>query len=141
MYSSFILTRPLQNTCHNFFSHIFVSKSMHIKRFYCQGSKLSGLIWSRNIVRFVRNALGLEPKQSLDGPQESNRFHPWEESPCPDLRKRVMRIKKLVRCPVTEKDIRYTCPLSGIQTNHSKEAWEIDKNYHQNKIYEKIKES
>lgn len=118
---------------------MFASKSIHVERFYYRSFNLPNVIQSRNIVGFVRNALGLEPPPSPDAPQESNRFHPWEESPCPDLRARAMRIKKLARCPVTEKDIRYTCPISGIPTHHSREAWEMDKNYHQNKIYEKLK--
>lgn len=118
---------------------MFASKSFHLERLCYQGAKVSNLSQSRNLVGFVRNALGLEPPQSPDAPQESNRFHPWEESPCTDLRERAMRIKSLAHCPVTGKDIQYTCPLSGIPTHHSREAWEMDKNYHQNKIYEKLK--
>lgn len=93
----------------------------------------------RTLVGFVRNALGLEPPANPDDPQPSNRFFPWVESPSQDLRDRAARIMKYGRCRVTGKDIQYTCPLSGIPTHHSREAWEQDENYHKNKIYEILK--
>ncbi|CCK69479.1 uncharacterized protein KNAG_0C03750 [Huiozyma naganishii CBS 8797] len=93
----------------------------------------------RTIMGYVRNAFGLEPRDSPDTPQISNRFHPWEESPCADLRDRAARIKTLARCPVTGKNINYTCPISGIPTHHSRKAWEDDTDYHKNKTYEKLK--
>lgn len=104
-------------------------------------SKSNGLVFnqSRSLVGFVRNALGLEPPANPDEPQVSNRFFPWDQSPSPDIRQRAARIKSLAKCPVTGKEIRYTCPISGIPTHHSKEAWEKDENYHLNKIYEKLK--
>ena len=94
---------------------------------------------SRSIVGFVRNALGIDPPPNPDEPQVSNRFFPWDQSPSPDLRARAERIKKLALCPVTGKNIEYTCPISGIPTHHSREAWEKDENYHKNKVYEKLK--
>lgn len=94
---------------------------------------------TRPIMGFVRNALGLEPPSSPDDPTPQNRFHPWDQSPSPDLRERAARIKAVALCPVTHKDIRYTCPYSGIPTHHSREAWEQDKEYHESKRYELLK--
>lgn len=93
----------------------------------------------RYLMGFVRNALGLEPPPSPTDPTPENRFHPWDQSPCEALRERAARIKALAHCPVTGKNIEYTCPLSGIPTHHSKEAWSNDKYYHDNKIYELLK--
>jgi len=93
----------------------------------------------RNIMGFVRNALGLEPPSAETDPTPENRFHPWDQSPYPQLRERANRIMEVAKCPVTGKNIQYVCPLSGIPTHHSKEAWEMDKNYHENKIYEKLR--
>ncbi|CCD25265.1 Mss51p NDAI_0E04480 [Naumovozyma dairenensis CBS 421] len=94
---------------------------------------------SRSLMGFVRNALGLDPKSSPDDPTPENRFHPWDQSPCQDLRERAAKIRTLAHCPVTNKEINYTCPISGIPTHHSKNAWEMDENYHSNKIYEILK--
>lgn len=93
----------------------------------------------RSIIGFVRNALGLDPPPSPDEPTPDNRFHPWDQSPAGDLRERAARIRTLARCPVTGKEINYTCPLSGIPTHHSREAWEQDKAYHESKKYELLK--
>ncbi|AAS51076.1 ACL152Wp [Eremothecium gossypii ATCC 10895] len=87
----------------------------------------------RPIMGFVRNALGLDPPASPDEPTDENRFHVWEQSPSPDLRERAARIRALARCPVTGKDIRYSCERSGIPTHHSREAWEQDEEYHRSK--------
>ncbi|CCD22351.1 uncharacterized protein NDAI_0A01930 [Naumovozyma dairenensis CBS 421] len=94
---------------------------------------------NRHFVGFVKNALGMEPPPSPNEPAFENRFHPWDQSPSPDLRERAARIRALAKCPVTGKEINYTCPISGIPTHHSKEAWENDTNYHQNKIYDILK--
>ncbi|CCE63774.1 hypothetical protein TPHA_0F02930 [Tetrapisispora phaffii CBS 4417] len=93
----------------------------------------------RSLMGFVKNALGLDPSPSPDDPTPENRFHPWDQSPSPDLRERAARIRTLAKCPVTKKEINYTCPLSGIPTHHSREAWEADKDYHQSKRYEILK--
>lgn len=93
----------------------------------------------RPLMGFVRNALGLEPPLSPNDPTPENRFHPWDQSPSEALRERAARIKALAHCPVTGKNIQYTCPISGIPTHHSKEAWEKDKYYHDNKIYDLLK--
>ena len=93
----------------------------------------------RTIMSFVKNALALDPPPSPNDPTPENRFHPWIESPSRDLRDRAARIMKYARCPVTGKEIRYTCPLSGIPTHHSREAWEQDEKYHKDKIYEILK--
>lgn len=93
----------------------------------------------RNLMGFVRNALGLEPPPSPNDPTPENRFHPWDQSPSQSLRERAAKIKALAHCPVTGENIQFTCPLSGIPTHHSKEAWEKDKFYHDNKIYELLK--
>lgn len=96
-------------------------------------------IQKRHIIGFVRNALGLDPPPSPDDPTPDNRFHPWDQSPSPDLRTRAATIRALARCPVTGKEINYTCPQSGIPTHHSREAWEQDTMYHATKKYEILK--
>lgn len=97
------------------------------------------ILYKRCFMELVKNALGLDPPLGPDVPQISNRFYPWDKSPSPEIRERAAKIKSIAKCPVTGLDIRYTCPLSGIPTHHSKEAWEQDTNYHQNKIYEYLK--
>lgn len=93
----------------------------------------------RNLIGFVRNALGLDPPPSPDDPTPENRFHPWDQSPAGDLRERAARIRALAVCPVTGKEINYTCPLSGIPTHHSRAAWEQDKQYHETKKWAILK--
>lgn len=93
----------------------------------------------RHLMGFVRNALGLDPPPSPEDPTPENRFHPWDQSPSVDLRERAAKIRTQAHCPVTGKDINYTCPLSGIPTHHSREAWEMDKAYHDSKKYEILK--
>ncbi|ODV62323.1 Mss51p [Ascoidea rubescens DSM 1968] len=93
----------------------------------------------RNIASFFRNALGLDPPASPDDPTTENRFHPWDSSPSAELRTRAATIKANAKCPVSHKDIQYTCPISGIPTHHSKEDWENDLEYHQSKRYELLK--
>ncbi|SSD61047.1 probable Protein MSS51, mitochondrial [Saccharomycodes ludwigii] len=88
---------------------------------------------------FVRNALGLDAPADPNDPTPANRFHPWVESPCPDLRDRAHRIMELAKCPVTGEKIEFTCPISGIPTHHSKEAWESDKVYHSTKKYDYLR--
>ncbi len=97
------------------------------------------MIQKRQIMGFIRNTLGLDPPSSPDDPTPENRFHPWDTSPSQDLRTRAAFIKAKAKCPVTGKEINYTCPLSGIPTHHSREAWEADENYHKNKVWEKLK--
>ncbi|CCF56382.1 hypothetical protein KAFR_0B00840 [Kazachstania africana CBS 2517] len=96
-------------------------------------------VLSRTLVGFVRNALGLEPPPTPDEPRVSNRFYPWDQSPSPELRERAAKIKAMARCPITGKEINYTCPISGIPTHHSREAWEQDEAYHRNKIPDILK--
>ncbi|EDO17065.1 hypothetical protein Kpol_530p35 [Vanderwaltozyma polyspora DSM 70294] len=103
------------------------------------GAGSYSLIQKRSLMGFVRNALGLDPPPSPDDPTPENRFHPWDQSPCVDLRERAAKIRTLAKCPVTHKDINYTCPLSGIPTHHDKEAWLMDKDYHESKRYEILK--
>ena len=93
----------------------------------------------RNIIGFVRNALGLEPETIETDPTIENRFHLWDQSPYPQIRERAHKIMELAKCPITGKDIKYICPLSGIPTHHSREAWEADTNYHNNKTYQILK--
>lgn len=102
-------------------------------------TSLKLLSQKRSLIGFVRNALGLDPPPSPDDPTPENRFHPWDQSPAGDLRERAARIRTLARCPVTGKEINYTCPLSGIPTHHSREAWEQDRKYHESKKYEILK--
>ncbi|SCU89214.1 LADA_0E14268g1_1 [Lachancea dasiensis] len=87
------------------------------------------IVQKRNIMGFVRNALGLDPPPSPDEPTPANRFHPWDQSPSPDLRERAATIRAMAKCPVTGQEINYTCPISGIPTHHSREAWENDVAY------------
>lgn len=94
---------------------------------------------TRGIVSLLRNALGMDPPPSPNEPTVANRFHPWDSSPSEDLRHRAATIRALAKCPVTHKEINYTCPLSGIPTHHSREAWEADTAYHQSKKYDILK--
>lgn len=88
---------------------------------------------------FVRNAFGLDPPPLETDPTPENRFHPWDQSPYQQIRDRAAKIMRLAKCPVTGKDIKFICPLSGIPTHHSREAWEADQNYHKNRIYEPLR--
>ncbi|AMD22045.1 HGL295Wp [Eremothecium sinecaudum] len=101
--------------------------------------RIATMLQRRNLMGFVRNALGLDPPASPDDPTPENRFHPWDQSPSPDLRERAARIKALAKCPVTKKPIEYTCEYSGIPTHHSREAWEQDTEYHNSKLYELLR--
>lgn len=65
--------------------------------------------------------------------------YPWDESPYEDLRTRAAIIRTQALCPVTSKAVNFVCPISGIPTHHSKEAWEQDKEYHEKKKYELLK--
>lgn len=85
----------------------------------------------RHLMGFVRNALGLDPPPSPDDPTDANRFHSWDQSRSGDLRERAARIKALAKCPVTGLEIKYTCPVAGVPTHHSREAWQQDKEYHE----------
>ncbi|KAG7864348.1 hypothetical protein KL919_000376 [Ogataea angusta] len=96
-------------------------------------------ICSRQIGSFIRSVLCMDPPPSPDDPTPENRFHPWDQSPSPDLRMRAATIRAKAKCPVTNKDINYTCPYSGIPTHHSREAWEQDTDYHDSKRYEILK--
>lgn len=91
---------------------------------------------NRNLMGFVRNALGLDPPRSPDEPSSQNRFYPWDQSPSQDIRERAARIKAFARCPVTNKNIDFTCKYSGIPTHHSEEAWKKDVEYHRSKRHE-----
>ena len=97
------------------------------------------IVQRRNFTGFIRSVLCLDPPQSDNYPTVENRFHPWDSSPCPDLRMRAATIRAKAKCPVTHLNIDYTCPISGIPTHHSKEAWENDKYYQDNKIYDILK--
>lgn len=93
----------------------------------------------KRALSFLRNVLGMDAPAAPDAPSVANRFHPWETSPSPDLRTRAATIKTHARCPVTHKDIAYTCPILGIPTHHSRQAWENDTEYHETKRYEQLK--
>lgn len=93
----------------------------------------------RHFGEFLKSVFCIDPAPSPDQPTMENRFHPWDKSPCPDLRMRAATIKAKAKCPVTHKDINYTCPLSGIPTHHSKEAWEQDKEYHRTQKWKILK--
>ena len=110
--------------------------SLHPVSLFAIDSRISS---HRTLVGFVKNALGIDPPPLPTEPVFANRFYPWDESPSPAIRERAARIKAQAKCPVTGKEIRFTCPLSGIPTHYSKEAWENDTNYHKNKIYEKLR--
>lgn len=63
----------------------------------------------------------------------------WDQSPYDDIRQRAAYIMALAKCPVTQKNVQYVCPLLGIPTHHSQEAWLEDIDYHANKVYENLK--
>lgn len=72
--------------------------------------------------------------------EEAERIlYKWDESPHEALRMRAAFIRTKALCPVSKKPVDYVCPKSGIPTHHDQESWENDKNYHENKIYEKLK--
>ncbi|ODQ63326.1 hypothetical protein NADFUDRAFT_48204 [Nadsonia fulvescens var. elongata DSM 6958] len=96
------------------------------------------IVQKRTMLNFIKTTLGVETESS-DEPTPENRFHPWETSPYQDLRARAASIKAHAKCPITGKEINYTCPISGIPTHHSREAWEQDVDYHKNKVYEKLR--
>lgn len=93
----------------------------------------------RHISSFIRTVLCLDPPLSPDNPTVENRFHPWDSSPSAELRTRAAFIRLNLKCPVTAKDIQYTCPISGIPTHHSAELWEQDTKYHSSKTPEMLK--
>lgn len=94
---------------------------------------------NRHLGNFLRSVFCMDLPPSPDQPTVENRFHPWDKSPCPDLRMRAATIKARAKCPVTGKDINYTCPLSGIPTHHSRKAWEQDKKYHETEKWKILK--
>lgn len=93
----------------------------------------------RSMMNFVKNALGLEKNDEISDLKKRKLFYPWDKSPYPAIRERAAKIKAFAKCPITHKDIRFTCPLSGIPTHHSYEAWKNDKEYHSTKKYEILK--
>lgn len=109
------------------------------KKNVSKNSTINLLQQKRQIGAFIRSVLCMDPPPSPDQPTVENRFHPWDSSPSPDLRMRAATIRAKAKCPVTQKDINFTCPISGIPTHHSKEAWESDKIYHELKKYELLK--
>ncbi|KAF5116205.1 hypothetical protein DV454_001838 [Geotrichum candidum] len=109
------------------------------KQFYSSKSaKDSGKM---SLMTFLRTTIGLDPPLPPDYPTVENRFHPWESSPSEELRQRAAFIKSRAKCPVTHKNIAYTCPKSGIPTHHSKEAWEQDTEYHSSGKAELLKKA
>lgn len=78
----------------------------------------------------LRVTLGMDPPPPPGYPTDANRFHPWDRSPCPQIAARAEFIKAKAKCPVTGKNIAYTCPTSGIPTHHDRAAWEADEEYH-----------
>ncbi|KAA8900156.1 hypothetical protein DIURU_003972 [Diutina rugosa] len=85
---------------------------------------------------FLWRMLALEQPQS----QEKERvLYKWDESPYEDIRTRAAYIRAMAKCPVTKKPVEYVCPVSGIPTHHSEEAWLADTDYHANKTYDKLK--
>lgn len=79
-----------------------------------------------NVFNFIRTTLGIDPPLPADYPTIENRFHVWDNSPSQDLRSRAALIKARGKCPVTGKNINFTCPKSGIPTHNSEEAWKQD---------------
>lgn len=99
-----------------------------------QGSKPQ----KESFLTSILTTLGMDPPLPPDYPTEENRFHPWETSPNEELRNRAAFIKARAKCPVTNENIQFTCPKSGIPTHHSKEAWEQDTEY-QKGLWEYLK--
>lgn len=85
------------------------------------------------LYNFIRSTLGMDPPPSEGYPTPENRFYPWESSPSQDLRARAAFIRARGRCPVTGRNIDFTCPKSGIPTHHSEEAWLQDAEHQQHR--------
>ncbi|KAI5961920.1 MSS51 [Candida pseudojiufengensis] len=80
----------------------------------------------------------LNMNQPNSGKNERKLYN-WDESPYEDIRMHAAIIRAKASCPVTKGPVEYVCPLSGIPTHSSKEAWENDKEYHELKKYENLK--
>jgi len=79
---------------------------------------------------------------ALDKPENKEaerKLYNWDESPYEDIRTRAAFIRAKALCPVTKKSVNFVCPYSGIPTHHSEEAWKSDTEYHEKKIYERLK--
>lgn len=64
-----------------------------------------------------------------------------DQSPVPQLRKRAEFIKAHAKCPVTGKNIDFTCPKSGIPTHHDEAAWKADTDYWKSRRWEKLRKA
>lgn len=92
-------------------------------------------VTTRNI-SFLKRLLVLNDNSDNDN---TEKIYPWDESPYEDLRTRAAYIRTSALCPVTQKPVNYVCPISGIPTHHSREAWERDNEYHEKKKYELLR--
>lgn len=90
---------------------------------------------TRNI-SFLKRLLVLNDNSDKDN---NEKVYSWDESPYEDLRTRAAYIRTSALCPVTKKPVNYVCPISGIPTHHSRDAWESDTEYHEKKKYELLK--
>lgn len=109
-----------------------------IRGFASKSSSSTGVgtkVWG-----FVRDTLGMDPPPPENWPTMENRFHVWDTSPSQDIRTRAAFIRARGKCPVTGKNINYTCPISGIPTHHDEAAWKNDKFYQENKIYDILRQ-
>lgn len=98
---------------------------------------------TKNLKNIKKKSLSLWSLLALDASdpvKEKVKFYNWDDSPYEDIRIRSALIKTNALCRVTKKPINFICPLSGIPTHHSKDAWEKDTNYHKNKTYKYLKE-
>ncbi|ANB12199.1 Mss51p [Sugiyamaella lignohabitans] len=99
------------------------------------GAGVRGYSVGGKVFGFIRDTLGFDPPPPEGFPTPENRFHPWDSSPSQDIRTRAAFIKARGKCPVTGKNINFTCPKSGIPTHHDEEAWKMDTDYHKNEVW------
>lgn len=90
---------------------------------------------------FLREFLGLDNPTNPNAPSEKNRFVKMDESPVAEIRQRANFIKQHAPCPVTHKNINFTCPKSGVPTHHDEPAWKSDKDYFASKRWESLKKA
>lgn len=117
-------------------------KTTHSGRFLVASSRsvrnYSLKSFAGSVGNFVRITLGFDPPLPPDYPTPENRFHIWDESPSREIRTRAAFIRARAKCPVTGKNINFTCPKSGIPTHHDEAAWKSDTVY-QNGLWELLR--
>lgn len=90
----------------------------------------------RRNISFLKKLLLLDSPDAMDAERQ---LYPWDESPYEDIRTRAAYIRAKARCPVTQKNVGFVCPYSGIPTHHDEAAWKSDSEYHQQKKYDLLR--